>query len=202
MTARIFLLAIYCALLLTACARTPKLPPLASDAVILAFGDSLTAGTGAEPAQSYPAILQMLIHRNVVNAGIPGELSGEGAARLAAVLDQVRPQLLILCHGGNDLLRRTGEAAAEVNLRAMVRLAQERGIAVMIIAVPKPGLRLAPPDYYANIAKDAKAPIESDVLSGILSNNTLKSDIAHPNAAGYRQLAEAVAVVLKKAGAM
>ena len=191
-----------CLVWLAGCARVPRLAPLPNDAVVLAFGDSLTYGTGAETAESYPVVLQQLIRRKVVRAGIPGELSGEGLARLSEVLDQVQPQLLILCHGGNDLLRRTGESAAEVNLRAMVRMAKERGIAVLLIAVPKPGLRLSPPDYYEKIARETQSPVEAGALTDILGDNSLKSDITHPNALGYRRLAGAVADLLKKAGAV
>lgn len=195
-----FLLA--CLLALAGCSRVPRLAPLPNDAVILAFGDSLTYGTGAEATESYPAILEQIIRRKVIGAGVPGELSGEGLARLPEVLDQAQPRLMILCHGGNDLLRRTGESAAEVNLRAMIRIAKERGIAVVMVAVPKPGLLLSPPDYYKKVAADNQAPIESKALAAILSDNSLKSDAAHPNAAGYRQLAQAVAELLKKAGAI
>ena len=196
----IFLLA--CLLALAGCGRVPRLAPLPNDAVILAFGDSLTYGTGAEASESYPAILEQIIHRKVIRAGVPGEMSGEGLARLPEVLDRAQPRLMILCHGGNDLLRRSGESAAEANLRAMVRMAKERGIAVLMVAVPKPGLLLSPPDYYKKVAADNQAPIESKALAAILSNNALKSDAAHPNASGYRQLAQAVAELLKKAGAV
>lgn len=196
------LLLVLCVLWLASCGRVPPLAPLSNDAVVLAFGDSLTYGTGAETAESYPAILQQLIKRKVVRAAVPGELSGEGLARLPEALDQAQPQLLILCHGGNDLLRRTGESAAEVNLRAMVRMARERGIAVVLIAVPRPGLRLSPPDYYEKIAKDSQSPVETSVLADIMGDNNLKSDLTHPNALGYRKLAQAVANLLKKAGAV
>lgn len=197
---RWFILLVCC--MLVSCARTPKLAQLPSDAVVLAFGDSLTFGTGATPEQSYPAALEGLIKRKVVRAGVPGELSSEGLARLPEVLEEVRPQLLILCHGGNDLLRRTSETAAEANLRAMIKMAKERGIGVLMIAVPRPGFRLTPPDYYENIADDVDAPIETDALSGILGDNSLKADMTHPNAQGYQKLAEAVARLLKKAGAI
>jgi len=122
---------------LPGCGRgVPRLPALGADAVVLAFGDSLTYGTGADASSSYPAVLERMIGRKVASAGIPGEVSARGLARLPIVLDQVRPQLLILCHGGNDLLRSLDMAALAGNLRAMVRVARERGVPVLLVAVP------------------------------------------------------------------
>jgi lysophospholipase L1-like esterase len=132
---------------MSACSSGTKLPRLASDAVVLAFGDSLTFGTGAEPSESYPAVLEKLINRRVVNAGVPGEVTGEGLSRLPKVLDNERPALMILCHGGNDLLRRLNQQHAAHNLRAMIRLARERQVSAVLIAVPSPGVSLSPPPY-------------------------------------------------------
>jgi lysophospholipase L1-like esterase len=170
--------------------------------VVLAFGDSLTAGTGADPGLSYPAQLGQLIGRRVINAGIPGELSAAGRARLPELLDRERPDLLLLCHGGNDLLHRTGESQAEANLRQMIEAAHSRGIAVVLIGVPRPGLLLDPAPFYRRLAAEFRLPLQEEVLAEILSDRDLKNDTVHPNAAGYRQLAEALAALLKKAGAL
>ncbi|MGB5079542.1 MAG: arylesterase [Burkholderiales bacterium] len=189
-------------LLAAACGGGPKLPRLAPDAVVLAFGDSLTFGTGAQADQSYPARLQALIGRKVVSAGVPGEVSASGLARLPLALDDARPQLVILCHGGNDLLRKLDEAQVANNLRAMVGLARARGAEVVLIGVPKPGLLPSPAALYADIASELRLPYEDTALKKILRDNSLKSDLVHPNAAGYARLAEAVAALLKKAGAL
>ena len=139
------LLTIIASAFLMACSSGAKLPRLAGDAVILAFGDSLTFGTGATLTESYPAILERLVGRRVVNSGVPGEVTGEGLSRLPEVLEREKPALLILCHGGNDLLRRLDQQQTANNLRAMIRLARERGVAVVIIAVPSPGIALVTP---------------------------------------------------------
>jgi len=189
--------------LLAACgAKTPALPRLAPDAVVLAFGDSLTFGTGASEGQSYPAVLEGLIGRKVHGAGVPGEVSAAGLARLPSALDYYQPQLLILCSGGNDFLRKLGKQQAAANIRAMVRVARDRGVAVMLIAVPEPGLFASPPDFYQDIAKELGIPYEGDALAKILRDNELKSDLIHPNAKGYALLAQAVAGVLKQSGAI
>ncbi len=180
----------------------PKLSRLPADAVVLAFGDSLTFGTGAQPEASYPAVLEKLIGRKVWSAGVPGEFSAAGLARLPPALDYYQPKLLILCHGGNDFLRKLGDAQAAENLRGMVRVARQRGVDVVLIAVPKPALFPSPPDFYAEIAKEFGLPYEDAALKAILRDNELKSDIVHPNANGYARLAEAIAALLKKSGAL
>src|SRR4051794_18709990 len=102
------------ALALTAagCGRKiPLLPKVDPDPAVLAFGDSLTFGTGAAPEESYPAVLARLMARRVGRDGVPGDTRGAGLARLVDALDKNKPQLLILCMGGNDLLQRLDESA-------------------------------------------------------------------------------------------
>jgi acyl-CoA thioesterase I len=192
------------ALVLTvaACGERPKLDRLPADAVVLAFGDSLTFGTGAAETESYPAQLELLIGRRVVRAGVPGEVTAQALERLPAALDEYTPRLLLLCIGGNDFLRRLGNAQAERNVRAMIELAKRRGISVLLIGTPEPALLPSPPAFYAAVAKELAVPYEADVITEVLKDGRLKSDPIHPNAAGYRLIAERVAERLRKSGAI
>jgi lysophospholipase L1-like esterase len=189
-------------LLVSGCGQQSKLPPLAPDAVLLAFGDSLTYGTGATEDESYPSQLARLTGRRVAREGVPGEVSATGLARLPAALDAHQPRLLLLCHAGNDFLRRLPKAQAAENLRAMIRLAKSRGIDVLLIGTPEPGITVSPPDFYAEIAKEFRIPYEGDVLGKILRDSSLKADQVHPNAQGYKLMAQRVYDLLKKAGAV
>ena len=184
------------------CSDDVKLPRLANNAVILAFGDSLTYGTGAEQTESYPAVLEQLIGRRVVNAGIPGEETGEGLSRLPQVLQKEKPALMIICHGGNDLLRLLNQQQAANNLRDMIRLAQKQGVAVVLISVPTPDMFLSPTHMYREIAKDLAVPLEDEIIFAVLADGSLRSDYIHPNAAGYRRIAEALATLLRESGAI
>lgn len=191
------------ALLVAACGPSAKLDRLEPGAVVLAFGDSLTHGTGAAPAEAYPAVLERSVDTfKVVNAGVPGETSAEGLARLPGVLDEVRPKLLILCHGGNDFLRRLDENEAKANIRAMIELARDKGVPVVLVATPKPGLPPSVPAFYGELAKELHVPFEDAVIRSVVVDNRLKSDLVHPNAQGYAQIADAVRKMLKKAGAI
>jgi acyl-CoA thioesterase I len=185
-----------------ACSERPRLSRLPSDAVVLAFGDSLTYGTGAAENESYPAQLEPLIGRRVVRAGVPGEVTAQALERLPALLDEHSPRLLLLCIGGNDFLRRLGNAQAERNVRTMVELARSRGIGVVLIATPEPGLLPSPPPFYAAIAKDLGVAYEGGVVSEVLKDASLKSDPIHPNARGYGIIASRIAATLKQNGAI
>ena len=189
-------------LLASGCGQQAKLPPLAPDAVLLAFGDSLTYGTGANENESYPAQLARISGRRVVREGVPGEVSATGLARLPAALDEHRPRLLILCHGGNDFLRRLPKEQAAENLRAMIRLARSRGVDVLLIGTPEIGFTLTPPAFYADVAKQFGVPYEGEVMTRILRDGSLKSDQIHPNAKGYLLMAERVFDLLRKSGAL
>jgi acyl-CoA thioesterase I len=189
--------------LLAACGKsTPALPKLGTDDVVLAFGDSLTYGTGAREEESYPAVLRRLIGRRVERAGFPGEVTEQGVQRLPGLLDAHRPRLLLLCMGGNDMLQKVDPAATEANLRTMVHLARERGMGVVLIGVPKPELFGGVAEFYPKIATDLGIPLEDQVLKDVLYDRDYKSDAIHPNAQGYRKVAEAMAKLLRRAGAV
>ena len=195
--------ALVLAVLLAACSGgQPRLARLAPDAVVLAFGDSLTYGTGANPGESYPARLEALIGRKVVSSGVPGETSAGGLARLPSVLDEAKPQLVILCEGGNDFLQHLDEKRAADNLRAMVRLVQSKGAQIVLIGVPKPGLLPSTAPIYGEIASELKIPADNAMLVKILTDNERKSDLVHPNAKGYAKMAEGVTALLRKSGAI
>jgi len=180
----------------------PELARISSDGVIVAFGDSVTSGVGAPAGSRYPDVLETLTGRRVVNAGVSGEVTAEGLARLPKVLDEHRPDLLILCEGGNDLLREVQATQIEENLREMIRLARNRGIPVLLVGVPEPALLLSSADLYEEVADDLDLAYEGEALPGILSKRSLKSDMIHPNAEGYRRLAEAIHAVLESTGAV
>jgi len=185
-------------LFMAGCAGKPRIAPLPADAVIVAFGDSLTSGVGADSGGTYPDGLSRLTGRRVINAGVPGEVTSDGLTRLPAILAAHRPALVILCHGGNDLLQRQDPAAIAANLQAMVRLIKASGADTILVAVPKPGLSLRPAAFYRRLAAQLRVPCDVQTLADILSQPALKSDTVHPNAQGYQMLAEAIARLIQE----
>ncbi len=191
-------------LLLLACDKpAPIFEKISQDAVILAFGDSLTYGTGVSQNADYPSILSKLSSHEVINDGLPGEISGDGVKRLPDLLDEYQPELLILVHGGNDMLRKIPQQQTADNLNLMIDEAKRRDIKVVMLGVPKPSLFLMDSaEIYQQVAKQQKIPIDLDTLPKILSTNHLKSDAIHPNADGYRLMAENVFNLLIESGAL
>ena len=196
------LFALVAVLFLAACDRGPTLPQLQPHDVIVAFGDSLTHGTGASADTAYPAVLGALTGRTVVNAGVPGDTTASALERLPGVLAEHRPRLVLLCLGGNDMLRKHPEASTENNLRLLVQTIRASGAEVMLIAVPEPKLFGGAPGFYARVAEEMRLPLEDDVFNDVLKDNRLKSDPIHANAAGYRVVAERLAEFLQEAGAL
>jgi lysophospholipase L1-like esterase len=187
---------------LAACDRYPQLPRVQDGDVIVAFGDSLTHGNGASQEQAYPAVLGRMTKRTVINAGVPGETTAEGLARLPEVLETHRPRLVLLCLGGNDMLRRQDARATEANLRQIIQAIKASGAGVVLIGVPQPALFSGPPAFYEKLAEEFKLPYEDEILDEVLKNPRLKSDAIHANAEGYRLVAERLAELLRKTGAV
>ena len=138
----------------------------------------------------------------VINEGVNGELSTAGVLRLKKLLDKYDPQLLLLCHGGNDILQKRDLNKMADNLSAMITLAQDRDIQVVVIGVPQPDLFLNPTQQYQQVADEKQVVIENNLLADILKQPDLHSDLVHPNQLGYQKIARTLARLLKERGAI
>lgn len=197
------LLSVMMVVLLAGCGnKVPPVAKLAPGDIVLAFGDSLTYGTGARAEESYPVVLGQLIGRTVVRSGVPGEQTAGGLERLPEVLDEHKPKLVIVCLGGNDMLRKGTPANIEANLRKILQEIKSRGLDAMLIGVPTPTLIANPPEFYSKLAGEFAIPYEGEIITSVLYKSELKSDPIHPNAAGYRKVAEAVAKLMHDADAL
>jgi lysophospholipase L1-like esterase len=187
--------------LLLGCGQ-PELTPIPANGTILAFGDSLTLGVGTTEANSYPAVLAQLSGRRVVNAGVSGEVTSEGLARLSQVLKRTDPALMILLEGGNDILRNEPPAGIKRNLAAMIELAESRGVEVVLIGVPERSLFSVVAPLYGELAAEHSLVFEGSLLGRLLRSPGYKSDAVHFNADGYRIMAEEIFALLSDHGAL
>lgn len=188
-------------LFLSACGAD-RLEPLVESDVILAFGDSLTHGVGSSNGDTYPATLARLTGLTVINAGISGETTNEGAKRLQSVIAKYDPQLLILLEGGNDILQNHDKASIKRNLEQMIELALARGIQIILIGVPEKKLFSDSAEFYQELADKYDLVFADDLLADLLRSIKYKSDPIHLNSAGYQKLAEGIAQLLKENGAL
>jgi len=178
-------------------------PACAADTrpVIVAFGDSLTAGYGADPGRSYPDNLQRDLDKrgyvyHVENLGISGETTADGLARVGTVIDR-KPHIVILEFGGNDGLRGIPPSAAQANLdRIMARLTAAH------IRILLAGITL-PPNYgqdyirrfqsmYHDLGVKYHVPVIPFLLAGVFEHHLFQMDGIHPTAEGYILVAETV----------
>lgn len=193
--------------LLAGCEEAPHFEPLPGGATVLALGDSITHGTGAPPGADYPGHLADASGWQVINAGVPGDTSAAARDRLAALLAQYQPDLAIVELGGNDFLRRHKESVTREALGEIIARLREEGMPVVLVAVPRLSLlrastgTLADHPLYEDLAADSDGVLlVPDLLSEILSQDHLRADEIHPNAAGYRALADGLLERLRQAG--
>lgn len=192
--------------LLSACGKTGQGQALPAGSTVLALGDSLTQGVGAQPAQAWPQLLAHSTGWHIINAGISGHTSAQALERLPELLQNHRPQLVIIGIGGNDFLRQQSPEAAKHNIRLSVQLAQASGAQVLLLAMPRFSLiaattgRMSDHPLYAELGKELQVPVLEQSWSRILSEPSLRADAVHANAQGYAQYAQSLEAELHRLG--
>lgn len=185
------------------CGSKVKMQAIPADGVILAFGDSLTAGNGTTTENSYPAALERLSGHKVINAGISGETSTQGLERFSSVLDETNPSLVILMEGGNDILQSQDLNVTKQNLLQMIAIAQQKNIQVLLVGIPaKSIVSPSTANFYNEIAKQTKVAYDGETIAKLFKKPELKSDMVHFNTDGYAQIANQFYELLIKNGAL
>jgi acyl-CoA thioesterase I len=169
---------------------------------IVAFGNSLTAGLGVPPAQSYPAHLQRALDAAgypylVVNAGVSGDTTAGGVRRVSWALNS-KPAIVILELGANDGLRGLSLQETKANLERIIQQFQQASVTVVLA-----GMKL-PPNYgqdytdgfeslYRSLAKQYRLTLIPFFLDGVASSSSLnQADGIHPTGEGYRIIVEKI----------
>ncbi|WP_038053355.1 GDSL-type esterase/lipase family protein [Thioalkalivibrio sp. ALJ1] len=180
--------------------------PLPRQATVLAFGDSVTHGTGAGAGEDYPTRLAAITGWTIINDGVPGDRASSARKRLPPSLRTHEPDLVLIWLGGNDFLRQRDPAVVKEDLRALVEMAREHSAQPVLLGVPRASAlgaatgRLRDDPIYRELAREEQVPLIEGVLSGVLSASELRADPVHPNARGYRRIATEIAEALDDLG--
>jgi len=177
---------------LTACAKREIKNIDAKGAGIVCFGDSITFGYGATPGEDYPSALAKMVNIPVINAGIDGDTTSEALKRVKSDALDRNPLLVIIEFSGNDFLRKVPREVTLYNIRAMVEQIQAKKAMVALVDISA-GMFLA--EYrkgLSKLAREKEAIFIPHILSGIITNPRMKSDFLHPNALGYKMIAQRI----------
>lgn len=194
------------AIALAACGKQQRLTVIPPGSRVLAFGDSVTYGTGASPGEDWPTLLAQRTGWQIANAGIPGDTAEAAKTRLPAALGEHAPALVIIELGGNDFLRRRSDKAVKEDLRQMIEMVRRAGAQAVLVAVPEFSLlgvvarRPSDSPIYRELGKEEQVPVIEDVFSDILGRPELCADQIHPNAQGYQAMAAGIHAALQKTG--
>jgi acyl-CoA thioesterase I len=181
---------------------TPVASARSGERVVVALGDSLTAGLGVAAEEAWPALVDARLRREgypyrVVNAGVSGDTTAGGLRRVDWVL-RSRPEVAVVALGANDGLRGLGTEAMEANLLAIVDRLRAGGVRVLVVGME------VPPNYgaayarafrgvFVDVARRTGAALMPFLLDGVAADPRLnQTDGIHPNAAGHRAIAERI----------
>jgi len=175
---------------------------------ILAFGDSLTAGFGVREEDSFPVRLQQRLQADgiaveIVNAGVSGDTTSGGLARLGWSLTQ-KPDLVLVELGANDALRGIDPGVARANLDRILARLREMGLPALLLGMKAPAnwgrdYQLEFDAIFPNLAEKYAVPLYPFFLEGVAGDKELNQpDGLHPNARGVAVIVGRVAPEIEK----
>ena len=176
---------------------------MAKPPVIIVLGDSISAGYGIEVDEGWVALLQKKLqeansHYSIINAGISGDTTAGGLARIDPILTATKPAILLLQLGANDGLRGLSPVEMKNNLAEIVRRAQQAGTKVILLSMkipPNYGKRYVDMFYnvYPQLAKELDIPLVPFLLEDVaLNKDLMQADGLHPNAKAQPILANKI----------
>lgn len=164
---------------------------------IICFGDSLTFGYGAGLGEDYPTQLGKLVSLPVINTGRDGDTSTDALKRLKTEVLERHPRLVIIEFTGNDFLENVSKEATVNNIKKMTDLIYSQGAMVAIVDVSAGFFLREYRSLLSKIAREKRAIFIPQVLRGIITNPAMKSDFLHPNAQGYKIIAQRIYRAIK-----
>ena len=172
-----------------------NLPPRATGEWV-AFGDSLTAGSGASGGNDFPTLLSQKIGRKILNKGVPGETTENALGHVDEII-RLQPRVVLLCFGGNDGLQQLPMDKTFANLSTIIDRLQESGSFVILIGIRSASVRDRYAKSFETLASKKHVLYAPNILSGVLGTPNLMSDYVHPNDDGYKAVAERLEKILQ-----
>ncbi len=160
---------------------------------IIVFGDSLTFGTGAKKSKSYPRNLAKLTGIKIANAGVPGNTVCQAEARLDAVLEKHGPaDLVIATIGGNDITKRVPKENSYRCMNSILKKVKNKGASFLLLAIRPPFVNKKRLNKLEEIVEEHGQHVHEKIMKGFWLDKSLMADSIHPNAKGYKIMAERV----------
>lgn len=159
---------------------------------IICFGDSLTFGYGANTGEDYPAVLAKIMGVPVINAGQDADTTYEALKRIESDVLNKDPRLVIIEFCGNDFIKNVPLEVTVENIRKMAQAVQAKGAMTAIVDISAGLFFKKYSSAFRNLSNQTGAIFISGVLNGIITNPSMKSDFLHPNANGYKIIAQRI----------
>lgn len=174
---------------LSGCAKREIKNRDSSGTNIICFGDSITFGYGVNPGEDYPTELARLSGKKVINAGVDGDTSAEGLKRVEPDVLSREPKIVLIEFGGNDFIKNIPIDETIGNIKEMVKQIQAYGAMAAIVDVSAGFFMREYRARLTKLANETGSIFVPAILSGILTDPSMKSDFMHPNAEGYKMVA-------------
>ncbi len=174
-----------------------SLPAITVNTKIVAFGDSLVSGYGATAGNDFVSVLSRRIGVTIVNKGINGDTTASALLRVDRDVTSLRPDIVIVLLGGNDILQRTGRTELFANLKIIVQKIQDNGAKVIVVGLDDEIFGVDYESGYRNVAAETGAAYVPNVLDGLLGDRTYSSDGVHPNDRGNQVIADRIFPILQ-----
>lgn len=156
--------------------------------VVVAFGDSLTAGTGSTKGNDYVSVLSKKINLPIINKGREGDTSNDALRRVGEV-EKEKPDVVLVFLGGNDVLQKVSIDITFINLEKIISRLQKNGALIVLIGIRGGVFNDPYKDRFVDLASRYHVLYIPDKLLSIMAKNNYMADSVHPNDKGYEYLA-------------
>ena len=181
-------------LCLSGCSATAsvKFSDQKRDGPVVFLGDSLASGWGVEKGNGFVEVLAPDLGVEVVNLAIKGKTTGESVDRVAKEVLPLKPSLVVIELGGNDALQKVSPETTKANLAKMIETVHAQKIPVLLLGVRGGVFSDKFADVYQDLSESYEVALVPDIMDGVFTNPSLKTDTIHPNAKGHKVVAETV----------